>query len=84
MSLVEPLGLLAGTLTTVAFLPQVLHTIRTRDTRGISLWTYLLFCAGVALWLAYGLLTADRPIILANVVTLALAGTVLAMKLRNG
>ncbi len=84
MNAAEPIGLVAASFTTIAFLPQVVRTIRTRDTAGISLWTYLLFCTGVVLWLAYGLLKADLPIILANVVTLAFAGTVLVMKLRNG
>ena len=84
MSLVEPIGLAAASLTTFAFLPQVVRTIRTRDTTGISLWTYLLFCVGVVLWLAYGVLRADLPLILANTVTLALSGTVLALKIRNG
>lgn len=81
---VETLGIVAASFTTIAFLPQVVRILRTRDTRSISLWTYLLFCTGVALWLAYGLLRADLPIILANVVTLALAGAVLALKLRSG
>jgi MtN3 and saliva related transmembrane protein len=84
MTFVEPIGLAAASLTTFAFLPQVVRTIRTRDTAGISLWTYLLFCAGVALWLAYGVLRADLPLILANTVTLALSGTVLVLKIRNG
>ena len=84
MTFVEPIGLAAAFLTTFAFLPQVVRTIRTRDTTGISLWTYLLFCAGVALWLAYGVLRSDLPLILANTVTLALSGTVLALKIRNG
>ena len=84
MSLVELVGFTAASLTTFAFVPQVVRTIRTRDTAAISLWTYLLFCAGVALWLAYGVLRADLPVILANVVTLAFAGTVLVLKLRNG
>ncbi len=84
MNLVEPLGFVAATLTSLAFLPQVVRTIRTRDTAGISLWTYLLFCTGVALWLAYGLLRADLPVIFANGLTLALSGTVLALKIRNG
>ncbi len=84
MDLVEPIGFVAASLTSLAFLPQVVRTIRTRDTAGISLWTYVLFCTGVALWLAYGLLRADLPVIFANGLTLALSGVVLALKLRNG
>lgn len=82
--MITALGLLAALLTTVAFLPQVLHTLATRDTRGISLRMYAIFTAGVALWLIYGLLTGDLPLVAANAVTLALAGAVLILKLRHG
>lgn len=78
------LGLLAACCTTWAFLPQVLLTLRTRDTRGLSLPMYLIFTAGVVLWLAYGLLRHDLAIILGNGVTAVLAGTVLVLKLKNG
>jgi MtN3 and saliva related transmembrane protein len=82
--MITALGLLAALLTTVAFLPQVLHTLATRDTRGISLRMYVIFVAGVLLWLIYGLLTRDLPLIVANAVTLVLAGTILYLKLRHG
>ncbi len=78
------IGLLAALLTTAAFLPQVLHTLATRDTRGISLRMYAIFVAGVLLWLIYGLLVRDLPLILANAVTLLLAGAILILKLRHG
>nr|ART39686.1 J383 [uncultured bacterium] len=78
------IGLLAALLTTAAFLPQVLHTLATRDTRGISLRMYVIFVAGVLLWLIYGLLTGDLPLILANAITLLLAGAILYLKLRHG
>ncbi len=78
------IGLLAALLTTAAFLPQVLHTLATRDTRGISLRMYVIFVAGVLLWLIYGLLVRDLPLILANAVTLLLAGAILILKLRHG
>jgi MtN3 and saliva related transmembrane protein len=77
------IGYAAATLTTGAFLPQVLHTWRTRDVSGISLGMYAVLVAGIVTWLVYGLLIGDRPLIVANVVTLALAGSVLAMKLRH-
>ncbi|MGE0809724.1 MAG: SemiSWEET transporter [Immundisolibacter sp.] len=82
--MITALGLLAALLTTAAFLPQVLHTLATRDTRGISLRMYVIFTAGVALWLVYGLLTGDLPLIAANAVTLVLAGAILILKLRHG
>ncbi|UTH72445.1 SemiSWEET transporter [Chromobacterium sp. IIBBL 290-4] len=80
--MIEWLGLLAGCLTTISFLPQVLRVWRTRSVDDISLGMYLLFVAGVALWLTYGLLSHALPVIVANGVTLVLSGSVLAMKLR--
>ncbi|MGH8403400.1 MAG: SemiSWEET transporter, partial [Gammaproteobacteria bacterium] len=74
----------AATLTTISFLPQAYHSLRTRDTRSISLGMYMLFTLGVALWLVYGLLIHDLPVTLANGVTLVLTLVVLALKLRYG
>ena len=78
------LGYLAAALTTLSFVPQALLTLRTRDVRGISLGMYGAFTLGVALWLAYGLALAAWPIVVANAITLALAGTILGMKLVYG
>lgn len=82
MTLTDLIGTLAAILTTVSFLPQALHTFRTKDVRGISLGMYSAFTLGVALWLIYGLLLGAWPVVIANVVTLALASTILVMKLR--
>lgn len=82
--LTETIGFLGGCCTTAAFLPQVLHTWRTRSARDLSLSMYLLFVAGVALWAAYGLLIGSLPVILFNLLTLALALAVVGMKLRFG
>jgi MtN3 and saliva related transmembrane protein len=78
----ELIGYCAAFLTTFSFAPQAWLTFRTRDVRGISLGMYSVFAAGVALWLAYGLLLQAWPIVAANAVTLALALAILAMKLR--
>lgn len=80
----ELIGYLAAALTTCSFVPQALHTFRTRDVRGISLGMYSVFTAGVALWLVYGLTLAAWPIVVANAITLALAATILAMKVVYG
>ncbi|UHD16659.1 SemiSWEET family sugar transporter [Thiocapsa bogorovii] len=80
---VESIGFAAAALTTVSFVPQVVHTLRTRDTRAISLSMYALFSAGVALWGLYGLMIGSWPVITANVITLALASIVLWHKLRE-
>ena len=78
------IGYAAAVLTTAAFLPQVIKSIRTRETKHISLGMYVLFCAGITLWLVYGLMLHAWPIILANVATLILSGTILFMKVKNG
>ncbi len=84
MAAQEWIGGAAATLTTCSFIPQVLRVWRTKHTKDISLLMYTLFTTGVALWLAYGILLASWPIILANGITLLLAGTVLILKLRFG
>ena len=78
------IGSIAATLTTTAFIPQAWQVWRTRHTADISLGMYAMFSAGVALWLAYGILLSSWPIIIANGITLLLAGIVLAMKLKFG
>jgi MtN3 and saliva related transmembrane protein len=78
----ELIGYLAAVLTTCSFIPQAWHTFRTRDVRGVSLGMYSAFTIGVALWLLYGVLLGAWPIVIANAVTLALAATILGMKLR--
>jgi MtN3 and saliva related transmembrane protein len=78
----ELVGYLAAILTTSSFAPQAWKTFRTKDVSGISLVMYSLFTAGVAMWLAYGWLLAAWPIVIANIITLALAITILSMKLR--
>jgi len=80
----ELVGYSAGFLTTVAFAPQVAKTLRARSARDISLGMYALFCAGVGLWLLYGLLIASWPVVVSNFVTLVLAGAVLILKMRHG
>jgi MtN3 and saliva related transmembrane protein len=82
MSLTELFGYCAAVLTTVSFVPQAWHTFTTRDVRGVSLGMYSVFTAGVVCWLIYGLSLGAWPIVIANVVTLVLAGGILVMKLR--
>jgi MtN3 and saliva related transmembrane protein len=81
---IEPLGYIAAFLTSVSFIPQAVMTIRTRETHAISRGMYIMFTVGVAFWLAYGIAIVSWPMILANSVTLALAATILALKLRYG
>ena len=77
------IGYGAAVLTTAAFVPQALKSWVSRDLSGISLSMYSLFTLGVALWLIYGIALKSWPIILANGITLALAGVVLAMKISH-
>ncbi len=78
------LGFAAAVFTTGSFIPQVVQSWRTRHTRDISLGTYLLLVVGNLLWLAYGLLLKDPPLIVANTVTLTLALSILALKIKHG
>ena len=84
MSPTELAGYAGAALTTIAFVPQALHIWRTRSTAGISLGMYAIFTTGVALWLVYGLMLREWPIILANAITFPLALSILLMKLRYG
>ncbi len=78
------LGYVAGFLTTIAFLPQVVKAIKYGSTKDISLGMYILLCTGITLWIAYGFWLGAVPVILANGVTLVFAGIVLFCKIRNG
>ena len=83
-SLTYAIGILAGSLTTVAFLPQLVKVWRTRSTSDISLGMFSTFCLGVALWLAYGVLRNDPVVIVANLITLILALGILFFKMKHG
>jgi len=76
------IGLAAATCTTFSFLPQAIKVIKTKHTKDLSLAMYSIFTTGVFLWLVYGVLVKDIPLIVANVVTLIFAVTILIMKIR--
>ena len=84
MQLSDILGYAAATLTTVSFVPQAWRTFKTKDVSGISLRMYSIFTAGIAVWLAYGIVLKETPMMIANSLSLVLACTVLGMKLRYG
>lgn len=79
----ELLGYVAAILTTLSFLPQAIKTISNRDTKSLSLTMYSAFCLGVVLWLIYGFMIGNWPLILANGVTLLLSGIILTVKFIN-
>lgn len=76
------IGYIAGTLTTISFLPQVIRTWKMRETKDFSLAMLLLFAAGILLWTFYGIRTESLPVILANVITFLLIVVLLAMKIK--
>ena len=82
--LIDAIGYAAALVTTLCWLPQALHILRTRDTRAISLASYGAFAAGIALWLIYGLCIGNVPVIAANAVTLALTLAIVFLKVRYG
>ena len=82
MNIVTGIGLLAGSLTTIAFLPQAIKTWKTKSTRDVSLGMFVTFCTGVLLWIVYGLLVEDLPVLMTNIVTFILASTILWFKLK--
>ena len=84
MSTTDLVGYAAATLTTFSFVPQAWLTFKTRDVRGISLGMYSAFTLGISLWLLYGLLIQAWPVVIANAISLALAASILGMRLAFG
>lgn len=78
------LGLLAGTLTTIAFIPQIAKAWQSKSTGDLSWAMVLTFSTGVLLWLIYGIWIASLPVILTNAVTLLLQGVIILLKIKYG
>ena len=78
------IGSLAALLTTASFVPQAIKTIRLKQTKDISLGMYIMFNAGVILWLIYGIALNSYPLIFANIVTLMLTLVILGYKAKYG
>jgi MtN3 and saliva related transmembrane protein len=81
---IKLIGFAAATCTTVAYAPQVIKVWKTGSARDISLGMFLIMVLGLALWLIYGLLSGDAPLVAANAITMLLAGGILVMKLKYG
>ena len=77
----EVLGFLAGALTTIAFLPQVIKTWKSKSAEDVSIVMFILFSVGVFLWCLYGWEINSIPVIIANVITFILAMIIICMKL---
>jgi MtN3 and saliva related transmembrane protein len=82
MDVINILGTSAGSLTTIAFVPQVIKTWKSKSGGDISYGMFLLFSLGVVLWLCYGVAISAPPVIISNAVTLCLAVLILVLKFR--
>ena len=82
MTAIQILGLVAGTITSITFLPQVIKIWKTKSAKDLSLLMLLLLMLGVILWLAYGLLVMDAAIIYTNSMVLAMSMVMLFFKLK--
>lgn len=84
MDSVDIIGFAAGLLTTVALIPQLQKIWKSKSATDVSLKMFIAFTIGIALWLAYGIIKQELPMMIWNSVSLALAATILGMKLRYG
>ena len=82
MDPVTVIGLIAAACTTFAYVPQAIKIIKTKDTKSLSLIMYVIMTIGIVLWLFYGVLKNDLPIIKANTITLLFAGIILILKIK--
>lgn len=82
MNYVTILGLIAGALTTVSFLPQVIKTWRTKATSALSLWTFILQGTALILWTIYGIMIKELPLILWNFIPACLVSMIIIFKLK--
>jgi len=81
---VSIIGLIAGTLTTISFLPQIIKIIVTKHVRDISLSMYIVFTTGIVIWLVYGILLGELPLILANCIGFIFCSFIIFMKFKYG
>lgn len=82
MDWIELLGYFAAFCTTISFLPQTIQTIKTKDTSSLSLSMYVLFFIGISCWFIYGVIISNYPLLIANGITIILAGIILIMKIK--
>ncbi|MBI2578808.1 MAG: SemiSWEET transporter [Candidatus Aenigmarchaeota archaeon] len=82
MDIFTIIGLVAATCTTISFVPQAIRIIKTKQTKDLSLAMYSIFTTGIFLWLVYGILVKDLPLIIANAITLLFTSTILILKIK--
>lgn len=78
----EFIGFIAATMTTISFLPQVIKTWKMKETRDISLLMFMILATGIFLWIIYGFIIQDLPVILANSITFMFVMIILFFKLK--
>lgn len=83
MDYINIIGFIGGGCTTISFIPQVVLVLKTKSTKDISLMMYSVFVFGISLWLLYGILSGALPVIIPNLITFVLAGSILFMKIKN-
>lgn len=83
MDYINIIGFIGGGCTTISFIPQVVLVLKTKSTKDISLMMYSIFVFGISLWLLYGILSGALPVIIPNLITFVLAGSILFMKIKN-
>ncbi len=81
MSFIPLIGLVAGTITTISFVPQIIKTWKTKSAKDLSLGMFLIYCTGIVLWLIYGVIVNDVPLIIGNSLTLLLSSILLFFNL---
>jgi MtN3 and saliva related transmembrane protein len=82
MNLIKIIGFAAGVITTASFLPQIIKTWKSKSAKDLSLGMFLIYFTGIALWLAYGIILNDLPLIVANACTLVLSSILLIFKIQ--
>lgn len=83
MDYINIIGFIGGGCTTISFIPQVVLVLKTKSTKDISLMMYSIFVFGISLWLLYGILSGALPVVIPNLITFVLAGSILFMKIKN-
>ena len=78
------IGIIAGLLCTISFIPQVVKVFKTKNTRDLSLFTFITFLFGISLWMVYGIMLKEIPIVLANLTTSVLVILIIIMKIKHG
>ena len=81
--MIEIIGYVAATLTTISLLPQLIKIIKTKDTKNLSLYMYIAFVIGISLWFVYGILIINYALIIANAITIVFGLIILSFKIYN-